>query len=91
MVKVFGKGSRGRLVPVTPSTFRRLRRLGRQLDPDQHLFRTLRRDRTGLDRPLSYAGLEQMLYNLGDAAALGKPVRPHAFRHAAATCLLQQE
>lgn len=90
MIKVFGKGSRERLVPVTPSTFRRRRRLGRRLEPDQHLFRTLKRDRSGLDRPLSYAGLEQMLYNLGDAADLGKPVRPHAFRHAAATFLLPQ-
>ena len=90
MVKVLGKGSRERLVPVTPSTFRRMRRLGRHLEPEQHLFRTLKRDRTGLDRPLSYAGLEQMLYNLGDAADIGKPVRPHAFRHAAATFLLQQ-
>jgi integrase/recombinase XerD len=83
-IKVEGKGSRQRLVPV-PRLYRRLQRYalrGRPKDVrGDRLFVSLRRRGGGDYEPLTASGVAQMVRNLGEMAGIKKRIYPHLFRH----------
>src|SRR5579859_700304 len=80
---IHGKGRRDRMVPVSPSVARRLRRYiaARPKDVDSsQVFMGLRRRPDGTIQPLTPSGVTQMVSALGERV-LGKQVHPHEFRH----------
>ncbi len=91
---VGGKGDRERLVPLSPSLARRLRRFADRRRPDttsDRLFLSLRRGRaSGQFDSATEAALEQMIRNLGEAAGIKKRVYPHLLRHSFATEYLRR-
>lgn len=92
-LKVRGKGSRERLVPV-PRLHGRLRRYADRGRPkgtaSDRLFLSLRRGAGGDFEPISAHAVEQMIRYLGEKAEVGKRVYPHLLRHSAATWMLQR-
>lgn len=94
-LRVRGKGGRERLVPLTPTPARRLRRYQeRQRPPDartDRLFVARRRAaRSGDYEPLTESGVQQLVRELGTKASIAKRVHPHLFRHSAATWMLRR-
>ena len=95
-LKVSGKGSRERLVPVQPALYSRLRRYverGRPQDANtDRIFLTLRRNRTTKEyEPVARRAVQDLTYVLAAKAGVtGKPTNPHAFRHAFATWCLRR-
>ncbi len=94
LLRVRGKGDRERLVPISPTLARRLRRLGER-DRDQStsdcLFLTEHRSRTtGNYEPPGETAFEQMIANLGERAGITKRVYPHLLRHSFATDYLRK-
>lgn len=93
-VRVMGKGSRQRLVPVMPPLYRRLLRWARDSRPQDastdRLFVARLRDGLGEYRPLTPSGVQQMVRQLAKVAGIDKRVHPHLFRHSSAHFLLQQ-
>ena len=95
-LKVRGKGSRERLVPVQPVLFTRLRRYvdrGRPKDVDTGaVFVTLRRNRTTHQyEPLARRAVQDLTDVLAAKVGItGKPTNPHSFRHAFATWCLRR-
>jgi len=89
-----GKGDRGRLVPVSPTLSRRLRRYadrGRREAHSDRLFLGLkRRPSTGDYEPLTESGVEQMVRNLAETAGIRRRVYPHLLRHSMATDFLRR-
>jgi len=74
----FGKGGKGRVVYICPTTARALRRyLRTRQDKDQALFLSFRGEIMNRD------SLRQLLYRLSDKAGLsnGKKISPHQLRH----------
>ena len=86
-LKVRGKGSRDRLVPLAPALYRRLRRhlTSRAADRRDPVFVALRKGADGGYAPLTKSGLEQAVRNLAREAGIEKRVYPHIFRHSFAT------
>jgi len=86
-LKVRGKGSRDRLVPLAPALYRRLRRhlTARAADRRDPVFVALRKGADGGYAPLTKSGLEQAVRNLAREAGIEKRVYPHIFRHSFAT------
>jgi integrase/recombinase XerD len=95
-LRVMGKGSRQRLVPVQPRLFARLRRYvdrGRPKDVStDRIFITLRKNRTTGDyEPLGTRAVQELTAALADQAGItDRPVNPHSFRHAFATHCLRR-
>jgi integrase/recombinase XerD len=91
-LKIQGKGSRERLVPLPPALYRRLRRYADRSRPaDTHsdrLFLALRRSPLGTFDPLTTSGVSQLLRVLAVAAGIRKRVHPHLLRHSFATWAL---
>jgi integrase/recombinase XerC/integrase/recombinase XerD len=91
---VGGKGDRERLVPVSPTLARRLRRYAERGRPDatsDRLFLTLRRGRaSGQLDALTESAAEQMIRNLAETAGVKKRVYPHLLRHSFATEYLRR-
>ncbi len=86
LIKVTGKGSLDRLVPVPPATWRRLKKLAGLRPSTEPIFVSLRKNsRTQEYGPLSAGGVFEMLQTLGREAGLKQPVHPHLFRHSYAT------
>jgi integrase/recombinase XerD len=87
------KGDNGRLVPLSPAVFRRLKRYAEKGRPaDAHtgrIFISLRRRPTGIYEPLDDRAVQQMLRAVAAKAGIAKPVNPHAFRHSMATNALR--
>jgi len=86
-LKVRGKGSRDRLVPLAPALYRRLRRhlTARAADRRDPVFVALRKGADGGYAPLTKSGLEQAVRSLAREAGIEKRVYPHIFRHSFAT------
>jgi integrase len=91
---VGGKGDRERLVPISPTLARRLRRYGERGRRDattDRLFLSLRRGRaSGQFDALTEAAVEQMIRNLAETAGIKKRVYPHLLRHSFATEYLRR-
>jgi integrase len=89
-----GKGGRERLVPISPTLARRLRRYAERGRPDatsDRLFLTLRRGRaSGQLDALTESAVEQMIRNLAEMAGIKKRVYPHLLRHSFATEYLRR-
>jgi site-specific recombinase XerD len=95
-LKVSGKGSRERLVPVQPTLYARLRRYAEHGRPQNaasdRIFLTLRRSRTSGDyEPLEKRPVQALTTVLAAKAGVtDRPANPHAFRHAFATWCLRR-
>ncbi len=91
MVRVFGKGSKERLVPIGPSALEwigRYRKECRVLLPRQ----AVSQDRLFLNargKPLSRVAIWQMVQTYAGRAGITQEVHPHTFRHSFATHLLE--
>ena len=86
-LKVRGKGSRDRLVPLAPALNRRLRRYlaGRRAESGDQIFVALRKDANGRHAPLTASGAEQAVRVLAKEAGIERRIYPHLFRHSYAT------
>jgi integrase/recombinase XerD len=93
-LRVHGKGDRERLVPLSSVLARRMRRYadrGRPEDANsERLFVSRRRGISGGYEAITESGVQQMIRDLGERAAIGRRVHPHLFRHSAATYMLQR-
>lgn len=92
-LRVLGKGSRVRDVPVPPMVLRRLERLidGRPLDrSEDRIFLTLRRGPGGYFDPLTAWGVHQVVNDAGARAQLTKNVHAHLLRHSWMTEMVRQ-
>src|SRR6266849_3424212 len=91
---VTGKAQRGRLVPLTPILYERLRRYSGATRQSRltttHLFRAARRTAAGRIDRFGPSGVTQMVSTLGKVAGIKKRVYPHLFRHSFATWALGQ-
>jgi integrase/recombinase XerD len=86
-LKVRGKGSRDRLVPLAPALHRRLRRYlaGHRAEGRDSVLVALRKGADGRYAPITKSGVEQVTRLLAKEAGITKRANPHAFRHAYAT------
>lgn len=92
-LKVRGKGSKERLVPLSPSLLRRLDRYRRARPLDargDRLFLAARRDANGDYAPLTTSGILQLLRSAAERAGMTRRVHPHLFRHSFATEALRR-
>jgi integrase len=94
VLKVRGKGDRERLVPLSPSLARRLKRFAdraRGEASSDRLFLTLRRGRdSGKLDAITESAVEQTIRALGEVAGIKKRVYPHLVRHSFATDYLRR-
>ncbi len=79
-----GKGSKERLVPLSPRLLQALREYWKQLRPPKYLFP----GKTS-DRPLSSATIQKACKLAAATAGIKKRVTPHTLRHSFATGLLE--
>lgn len=86
-IKVQGKGSRERLVPLAPALHRRLKRYlaGRDAEGRDAVFVALRKGADGRYSPITKSGVEQAIRLLAREAGIEKRVYPHLLRHSMAT------
>lgn len=87
-LRVRGKGSQERLVPLTPQLLRRVERCARGRSREatsRRLFLALRRSPSGEVAPLTTSGVLQVVRSAAERAAIGKRVHPHLLRHSFAT------
>jgi integrase len=94
-IKVSGKGSRDREVPLSPELYKRLQRFAEKSRPDgaksDRIFLTTRRSRkTGDYVSVQPRSIENMITSIGQLAKIERPVSPHKFRHAFATWCLRR-
>ena len=95
-LKVTGKGSQDRLVPVQPALYSRFRRYINRTRPQDagtdRVFLTLRRSRvSGAYEPLKRRAVADLCDTLAARAGVtDRPHNPHAFRHAFATHALRR-
>jgi len=89
-IRIFGKGSKERLVPVGSSAVKWIHRYQQETRPllagpqaQDHLFLNSR------GRKLSRMGIFNIVRDYSIAAGIGKPVSPHTLRHTFATHLLE--
>lgn len=91
MIKVFGKGSKERLVPIGPSALAWIARyktecrvlLQKRTATQDILFLNIR------GTPLTRVAIWQMVQHAAAGAGITHPVHPHTFRHSFATHLLE--
>ena len=92
-LKVLGKGSQERLVPLAPTLARRIERYvrGRPKDTDSdRVFLALRRSRRGNFTALTTSGVLDVVQSAAERAGVTKRVYPHLFRHSWATEALRR-
>lgn len=91
VVRVFGKGSKERFVPIGPSALSWIERYKRECRVRLHR-RAGSNDALFLNRagnPLTRMGVWKIVQSCATAAGLAKDVHPHTFRHSFATHLLE--
>jgi site-specific recombinase XerD len=92
-LRVRGKGSKERLVPI-PQQYRRLQRYaerGRPADTTSNrIFISHRRRPNGDYQALTTSGVVQLIRNTAQVAQVDKRVYPHLFRHSYATWALNR-
>jgi integrase/recombinase XerD len=87
-LKIFGKGSKERLVPMAPQLARRLELYQRVRPADARgtrIFLAARRDALGEYAPLTTSGVLQLLRGAADRAGTTRRVHPHLLRHSFAS------
>jgi integrase/recombinase XerD len=92
-LKVVGKGSQERLVPLPPSLLRRIERYhrGRPADVDSdRLFLAVRRRVGGGFEGLTTSGVRQLVHHAAERAGIKKRVYPHVLRHSFVTEALRR-
>jgi integrase len=92
-LRVLGKRSRVRDVPVMPPLLRRIERFAEhQPDPrtDGRLLLSHRRDRDGTYHPLTQSGIYKTVVEAAAVASIGKKVYPHLRRHSWMTEMLRK-
>lgn len=94
LLRIKGKGSRERLVPVLPALYRRIERYAKTKRPTDAsgnwLFVSSRRSPDGSYQSLTENGVQQLIRDLAERAGIKRRVHPHLFRHSAATYYLQR-
>lgn len=87
-----GKGGKGRLVPLPPALYRRLRRYlgGRHAGTGDAVFVSLRKGANGEYAPLTESGAEQAVRITAKEAGIEKRVYPHLLRHSYATNFIRK-
>ncbi len=88
-IRVVGKGTKERMVLMSESAMRHVRRY---LDTARPLLKPVDTDRLFLNRqgkPLSSRSIDRMLKQHARNAGITKPVSPHTMRHTFATHLLE--
>lgn len=91
-LKVLGKGSKERLVPISPGLVRSIERY-RRARPEtrsKHLFVASRRNPQGDYAPLQPSGILQLLRGDAERAGITRRVHPHLLRHSFATEALRR-
>lgn len=92
-LRIQGKGSRERLVPLRPALWTRIKRYAERGRPAEvytdRIFISLRK-RDGVYEPLKPLAVERMMAAVGAKAGITKPVNPHALRHSMATNALRR-
>jgi len=91
-LRVMGKWSRRRDVPLPPQTLGRLERHieGRPLDRSaDRIFLSQRRGKTGVYDPLTSSGVYQVVQDAVTRARITKHVHPHLLRHSWMTEMLR--
>lgn len=95
-IKVMGKGSRERLVPLQPSLYQRLRRYAERGRPQtassDRIFLIAKHSRISGDyEPLQPRAVQDLMAMLAAKAEIrDKPTNPHSLRHAFATWCLRR-
>ncbi len=90
LVRVFGKGSRIRVVPIGQAAIEWLQRYLRQAR--EHLLKSVDTDIIFLNRRgagLSRMGLWKIVQRYAMKAGISKPISPHTIRHSFATHLIE--
>ncbi len=91
IVRVYGKGSKERLVPIGKSALRWIERYRSECRP-QLLKRGAAQDVLFLNargKPMTRMAVWKIVQNYARRAGIGKEVHPHTFRHSFATHLLE--
>jgi integrase/recombinase XerD len=92
-LKILGKGSKERLVPIAPQLARRLEGYQRVRPADargNRIFLAARRDAFGVYAPLTTSGVLQLLRSAADRAGITRRVHPHLLRHSFAAEALRR-
>jgi integrase/recombinase XerD len=93
-LRIRGKGDKHRLVPVAPSTVRRIERYVRSGRPretnSERLFLSLRRGPTNTYEPITRSGILQLVHLLAQRAGIRHRVHPHVLRHSWVTEMLRR-
>lgn len=92
-IKVLGKGSQERLVPLPPALLRRIERYDRARHKDtdtDRLFVGLRRSIGGGFEALTPSGVLQLVHGSAERAGITKRVHTHLLRHSFATEALRR-
>lgn len=89
-IRVVGKGSKERLIPISPTAIDRLHeylplRADIEAKPGYRDFLFLNRNRTVISRQMLFLVIKKLV----DTVGLTKEISPHTFRHSFATHLLE--